>query len=426
MRLAMISEHASPLATLGGEDSGGQNVYVAELAKRLGAMGHEVDVFSRRESADTPEVVPFSEGVRVVSLAAGPAQRLPKDETFRFMPRLRDGFYGYARAGSYALVHANFWMSGWVACEAKRDLGLPFAQTFHALGEIKKREQGEADTSPPERRETELRVVQEADRVLATCPAEIEELTTLYGADPAKLALVPCGVDLETFRPVDRREARRLVARETGVPEEAPLAVYVGRLVPRKGVDTVVEAMQLLPPSVGGRLLVVGGRGGSETARLRALAKGLGVSDRVHFLGSRAQGELRRYYGAADAAVSVPHYEPFGMTPLEAMACGTPVVGSRVGGVRWSVADGETGFLVPPKRPDLLAARLLRLFLDDPLRDEMGRAARRRMEETFAWEKVAREAWAVFEEVAGGGSASGGPRQGAGNQFVGSKEDLDG
>jgi len=426
MRLAMISEHASPLATLGGEDSGGQNVYVAELAKRLGAMGHEVDVFSRRESAHTPEVVPFSEGVRVVSLAAGPAQRLPKDETFRFMPRLRDGFYGYARARPYDLVHANFWMSGWVACEAKRDLGLPFAQTFHALGEIKKREQGEADTSPPERRETELRIVREADRVLATCPAEIEELTALYGADGARLALVPCGVDLETFRPVDRRGARRLVARETGVPEEAPLAVYVGRLVPRKGVDTVVEAMKLLPPSVGGRLLVVGGEGGSsEAARLRTMAEDLGVSERVHFLGSRAQGELHRYYGAADAAISVPHYEPFGMTPLEAMACGTPVVGSRVGGVQWSVADGETGFLVPPRRPDLLAARLLRLFLDDPLRGALGRAARRRVEETFDWEKVAREAGAVFEEIAGG-SAPGGPRRGARNRFVASKEDLDG
>jgi len=397
----MISEHASPLATLGGEDSGGQNVYVAELARRLGTLGHEVDVFSRREDRATPEVVPFSEGVRVVSLAAGPAERVPKDETFGFMPGLRDGFYRHAEGRRYDLVHANFWMSGWVACEAKRDLGLPFAQTFHALGEIKKKEQGAADTSPAERREVELRIVREADRILATCPAEIEELMGLYGAERWKLALVPCGVDLRTFRPVDRREARRALAEEVGIPEEAPLTVYVGRLVPRKGVDTVVEAMGLLPGGIGARLLVVGGEPGSgEPARLRKLAEDLGVSERVHFAGSRPPGELRRYYGAADVAVSVPHYEPFGMTPLEAMACGTPVIGARVGGVQWSVADGETGFLVPPRDPKALAGRLLRLLLDRPLRDRMGRAARRRVEGTFAWEGVARQAAVVFSEVA--------------------------
>jgi glycosyltransferase involved in cell wall biosynthesis len=425
MRVAMISEHASPLATLGGEDSGGQNVYVAELAKRLGDLGHEVDVFSRREDASTPEVVPFAEGVRVVSLAAGPAERMPKDETFRFMPGLRDGFYGYARERGYDLVHANFWMSGWVACEAKRDLGLPFAQTFHALGEIKKREQGARDTSPPGRREAELRIIREADRILATCPAEVEDLTALYGADPKRLALVPCGVDLDTFRPVDRPEERRALAGEVGIPVDAPLVLYVGRLVPRKGVDTVVEAMSLLPPGIGARLLVVGGETGSpEAARLRTLAEEFGVSGRVQLVGSRPQGELRRYYGAADVAVSVPHYEPFGMTPLEAMACGTPVVGSRVGGVQWSVADGETGFLVPPRAPEYLAKKLLRLLLDDPLRREMGRAARRRVEETFAWERVGREAAAVFEEVARGPEP--GARRGTDNRIRVSKEDAGG
>jgi glycosyltransferase involved in cell wall biosynthesis len=425
MRVAMISEHASPLATLGGEDSGGQNVYVAELAKHLGAAGHEVDVFSRRESPDTPDIVPFAERVRVVSLAAGPPEKLPKDETFRFMPGLRDGFYGYAGECRYDLVHANFWMSGWVACEARRNLGLPFAQTFHALGEIKRREQGTADTSPPERRETESRILREASRILATCPAEAEDLTGLYGADPAKLALVPCGVDLRTFRPVeDRREARRALAGETGIPEDAPLAVYVGRLVPRKGVDTVVGAMGLLPPGIGAHLLVVGGEPHSpEPARLRALAEELGVSRRVHLVGSRPPAELRRYYGAADVAVSVPHYEPFGITPLEAMACATPVIGSRVGGVQWSVADGETGFLVPPKDPRELAKRLLRLLLDDPLRRELGRAARRRVEETFAWERVAREAAKVFREVAEG--AAPGARRGM-DELVGIKEETDG
>ncbi|CAA9452431.1 MAG: Glycosyl transferase, group 1 [uncultured Rubrobacteraceae bacterium] len=399
MHLAMISEHASPLASLGGEDSGGQNVYVAELARRLGEMGHQVDVFTRRDSEMLPAVVPFAEGVRVVNLPAGPARSVSKDELFPFMYEFRDAFYRFAReeAAAYDLVHANFWMSGWVACEAKRDLGLPFAQTFHALGEIKRREQGDADTSPLERRAVEGRILDEVDLVLATCPAEVEELITLYGADPSRLTVVPCGVDQQTFRPVDRSAAREMLGLS-----DRPTVVYVGRLVARKGVDTLVEAFALLPRHLDARLVIVGGEpGGSpEAARLAALADTLGVSERVSFAGSRPQEDLRHYYGAADVAVSVPHYEPFGMTPLEAMACATPVVGARVGGIKTSVADGETGYLVPPKGPEALAERVLRLLSDPALRLRLGRAARCRIEECYTWEHVAALAAAAFSEVA--------------------------
>jgi D-inositol-3-phosphate glycosyltransferase len=403
LRLAVISEHASPLAALGGQDSGGQNVYVAELARYLGAMGHRVDVFTRRDEVLLPTVVPFERGVRVVNLPAGPAELVPKDDLFPLMGEFRDAFYRFAKEepAAYDLVHANFWMSGWVACEAKRDLGLPFAQTFHALGEIKKREQGAADTSPPERRAAEFRILEEADRVLATCPAEVEELTVLYDADPTRLTLVPCGVDARKFRPVDRSKARERL----GLPDE-PTIVYVGRLVPRKGVDTLVEAFALLPDHLDARLVIVGGEPGveisPETARLSALAGKLKVRERVTFTGSRPQRELRRYYGAADVAVTVPHYEPFGMTPLEAMACATPIVGSRVGGIKTSVADGKTGYLVPPKDPEALAGRLLRLLSDESLRERLGRAARRRIKEHYTWERVARLAAATFSEVAAG------------------------
>jgi D-inositol-3-phosphate glycosyltransferase len=400
MRLAMISEHASPLAALGGEDSGGQNVYVAELARRLGAMGHRVDVFTRRDSSLLPAVVPLDRGVRVVNLTAGPAKSVPKDNLFPLMQKFRDAFYRFARreVAAYDLVHANFWMSGWVACGAKRDLGLPFAQTFHALGEIKRREQGAWDTSPPERRSTEFRILEEADVVLATCPAEVEDLLSLYGADPARLALAPCGVDIKTFRPVDQKEARA----ELGLPE-GPTVVYVGRLVPRKGVDTLIEAFALLPRRLDARLVIVGGEpgagGAAEVARLSALVEKLEIAERVIFAGSRPQQDLYRYYGAADVAATAPHYEPFGMTPLEAMACGVPVVGSRVGGIKTSVADGETGYLVPPKDPKSLAGRLLGLLSDRALRDHMGRAGRRRIEEHYTWERVAKLAAAAFSEV---------------------------
>ncbi len=395
----MISEHASPLASLGGEDSGGQNVYVAELARRLGEMGHQVDVFTRRDSELLPAVVSFAEGVRVVNLPAGPARSVSKDELFPFMSEFRDAFYRFAReeAAAYDLVHANFWMSGWVGCEAKRDLGLPFAQTFHALGEIKRREQGENDTSPLERRAVEQRILEEVDLVLATCPAEVEELTMLYDADLTRLTVVPCGVDHQTFRPVDRDTAREMLGLS-----DRPTVVYVGRLVARKGVDTLVEAFALLPRRLDARLVIVGGEpGGSpEAARLAALAEDLDISERVSFAGSRPQEDLRHYYGAADAAVSVPHYEPFGMTPLEAMACATPVVGSRVGGIKTSVADGETGYLVPPREPEVLAGRVLRLLSDPALQFRVGRAARRRIEEHYTWEHVATLAADTFSEVA--------------------------
>jgi D-inositol-3-phosphate glycosyltransferase len=399
VRLAMISEHASPLASLGGEDSGGQNVYVAELARRLGEMGHQVDVFTRRDSELLPAVVPFGEGVRVVNLPAGPARSVPKDELFPFMASFRDAFYRFAKeeAAAYDLVHANFWMSGWVACEAKRDLGLPFAQTFHALGEIKRREQGENDTSPLERRAVEGRILDEVDLVLATCPAEVEELTTLYDADTSRLTVVPCGVDHRTFRPVVRDAAREMLGLS-----ERPTVVYVGRLVARKGVDALVEAFALLPGRLDARLVIVGGEpGGSpEAARLATLAEERSISGRVRFAGSRPQEDLRHYYGAADVVVSVPHYEPFGMTPLEAMACGKPVVGSRVGGIKMSVADGETGYLVPPRDPKAVAERVRRLLSDPALQLRLGRAARRRIEEHYTWERVATLAADAFSEVA--------------------------
>ena len=395
----MISEHASPLATLGGEDSGGQNVYVAELARRLGAMGYWVDVFTRRNNPLLPEVVPFGEKVRVVNLHAGPPENVPKDDLFPLMAEFRDAFYRFAREEPevYDLVHANFWMSGWVACEAKRNLGLPFTQTFHALGETKRREQGARDTSPPERQAAEFRILEEVERVLATCPTEIEELTTLYEADPTRLSLVPCGVNTETFRPVNRREARKAL----NLPDK-PTVVYVGRLVPRKGVDTIVEAFALLPDRLDARLVIVGGEPGKspEVERLSTFVRKLGLAGRVTFAGSRPQWNLHRYYGAADTAVSVPHYEPFGMTPLEAMACATPVVGSKVGGIKTSVADGETGYLVPPKDPEALGGCLMRLLSDGCLRDRMGRAARRRIEKHYTWERVAKLAATAFSEVA--------------------------
>lgn len=408
-RIAFLSEHASPLALLGGEDAGGQNVYVDEVARGLGRLGYAVDVFTRREAADAPTVTPWAHGVRVVNLPAGPARVLPKDDLWPLMPTFRDALRGFAaREGvRYDLLHGNFWMSGWAACEVARTTGAPVVQIFHATGKTKQREQGAADTSPGERIAIELDVVRRADALIAQCPEEERELVEDYGAPPDKVAVVPSAVDTTRFRPEDKTEARRRL----GLPPNEPVVVYVGRMLPRKDVRNVVRALATLKrrPAAGETLpllLLVGGetREPDETATpeigaLRRLAEDLGVADRVRFLGRRQPDELRWCYAAGDVAVTTPWYEPFGLTPLEAMACGRPVVGSAVGGIAFTVADGETGMLVPPRDPDALAAALRRLLADPALRERMGRSARHRVEDAFTWRTVAERTAALYESL---------------------------
>ncbi len=407
-RIAFLSEHASPVALLGGADAGGQNVYVDEVSRGLANLGYEVDVFTRREAADAPTVISWAPGVRVVSLDAGPAHVLPKDDLWPLMPAFRDTLLRFAAAEGlrYDLLHGNFWMSGWVASEIGERTGAPVVQIFHATGMTKKREQGAADTSPDDRIATELAVVRRADRLIAQCPAEERELVADYAAPPAKIATIPSAVDTDRYRPEDRPEARRRL----GLPEDGPVVAYVGRMLPRKDIRNVVRAFALLkhalPVEAMPLLLVVGGDtaepdpvGTPEIGEIARLADELGVRDRVRFTGRRQPDELRWYYAAGDVAVTTPWYEPFGLTPLEAMACGRPVVGSDVGGISFTVVDGETGFLVPPRDPAALTARLMALLADPALRERMGAAGRRRVLERFTWPVVAERTAALYETV---------------------------
>lgn len=421
MRIAMISEHASPAALLGGADAGGQNVYIDEVSRGLGAMGHHVDVFTRRESADAPLVHEWAPGVRIVNLPTGPARHVPKDELWPLMPAyFADLLRFVVRDGvRHDIAHGNFWMSGWVACQLREALGVPAVQLFHALGVTKRRHQGSADTSPARRIEVERRIVRQVDRVIASCPREVEELVDDYGAARPRIAMIPLGVDGAVFRPVERDKARARLG--LGLRPDERVVVYVGRVLPRKDVRNVVRALALLgrlePSLADCRLLVVGGESEDadpavtpELGELRRLAEELGVSGRVILTGRRAREELRFHYGAGDVAVTTPWYEPFGLTPLEAMACGLPVVGADVGGIAFTVAHGETGALVPPRDPAALAAALRDLLLDDGRRAEMGLAARRRVETQFTWPVVASRTADLYAEVArdcaAGGSAT--------------------
>lgn len=406
IRVAMISEHASPMALLGGEDAGGQNVYVDELSRHLVPLGFEVDVFTRLESESAREVNQWADGVRVINVRAGPATYLKKDLLLEHMSEFRDNMLRFARDNNvrYDAIHAHFWMSGWVGCEISSIWGVPLVQTFHALGVIKRIHQGKADTSPEERLSVERRIAREVDRVVATCPVEKEDLEHYYGCDPGKVTVIPCGVNTSIFEPVDRAVARR----ELQLSETDKVVVYVGRVLPRKGIDNVVEGVAELCRSTAHQvvLVIVGGEtdqampdNDQEMGRLAELARSLGIADRVRFTGRRAQSALKLYYSAADVCVTTPWYEPFGMVPLEAMACGTPVIAAAVGGLKFSVVDHVTGFLVPPKDPAALAEKLDLVLSNDEMRRRQGNRARKRVEQWFTWPKVAARIAAVYEEL---------------------------
>jgi glycosyltransferase involved in cell wall biosynthesis len=377
----MVSEHASPLAVLGGVDAGGQNVHVAALATALAKRGHEVVVFTRRDDPDLPERVPLCRGVVVEHVTAGPAVPIPKDELLPHIPALGDGIAARLRRRPASVLHAHFWMSGLAALRARADCDVPVVQTFHALGTVKRRFQREADTSPRSRIALEKHVARDAARVLASCTDEARELAAM-GTPRSHIDIVPSGVDIDLFRPkgpvAERSGRHRLLA--------------VGRLVERKGVADAIAAVRRLPEV---ELLIAGGPhraaldADPEAVRLARLADEYGVADRVRLIGRVTHEDLPALLRSADAVVCLPWYEPFGIVPLEAMACGVPVVGSAVGGLLDTVIDGVTGVLLPPRDADAAADALARLLADDGARRAMGRAGAERVRAHYTWDRVA-------------------------------------
>jgi glycosyltransferase involved in cell wall biosynthesis len=405
-KIALISEHASPIARLGGEDFGGQNVYVNHLSLALARLGYEVDVFTRQVSAEEPKIHRWVRGVRVVNLKAGPLITLKKDFLLPYMREFLNSFLTFCKTegSSYDLVHANFWMSGLVAMEIKKILGTPFVVTFHALGRIKKRHQGQADTSPNERIPIERLVMREADKIIAECPQEREDLINLYGVSTDKLEIIPAGVDTKVFYPISKTWARRRL----GLSPRENIVLCLGRMVRRKGVEEVIRAVYRLGREKGFlvRLLVVGGESDKpdpkltpEIGRLAQVVKSLKLEDQVIFVGRKGVPLSRYYYNAADVFVSTPWYEPFGLTPLEAMACGCPVIGSGVGGIKYTVKENQTGFLVPPQDDKALADKLFLLLRDKKLQLKFGKKALENIYERFTWNAVGISAAALYEKV---------------------------
>jgi D-inositol-3-phosphate glycosyltransferase len=397
----MISEHASPLAALGGADAGGQNVHVAALAAALARRGHEVTVFTRRDSPRAPDAVQLAPGVTVRHVPAGPFRPLPKDDLLRYMPAFADWLAARWREQPPDVAHAHFWMSGLAALWAARR-PVPVVETFHALGRVKRRWQAEADTSPPERLGAEATIVRQATAVIATCTDEVSELAA-YGARPETMYVVPCGVDGDRFRPGSDGDPDADVGADAHVGLDtgggAARVLSLGRLVPRKGNDTVITAIAAVP---GAELTVAGGPDPGqldddpEVARLRRVAEECGVADRVRFTGRVPHEDVPAMLKSADVVVSVPWYEPFGIVPVEAMACGKAVVVSAVGGHLDTVEDGITGRLVPPRDQLALTAALTQLLADPGLRRKLGSAGAARAASRYSWDTIAAETEAVY------------------------------
>ena len=396
-RIDLVSEHASPLALVGGTDAGGQNVHVASLACALARLGADVVVHTRRDDPSLDDVVPFVPGVRVRHIDAGPAVPLPKDALLPHMDDFADELAAQWLPDRPDVVHAHFWMSGYAAVSAAEPLGLPTMLTYHALGREKRREQGRRDSSPPERLEIEEWLARSVDHVVATTAAERSTVIEM-GAPADRVSVVPCGVDLDHFRPTGTRwppltERFRIVC--------------IGRLVPRKGLAEIVEAIAQLPET---ELVVVGGPPEmmlSEdplAASVREFAAELGVSERVHLLGAIGRPDIPAILRSASVVCCTPWYEPFGLVALEAMACGVPVVATAVGGLAETVVDGVTGLLVPPRDPAAIASALRRLMDDTPSVARM-RAAALRRSRRYGWPEIAARTLRVAHDVQQASSA---------------------
>ena len=378
--LALLSFHSCPVGRLGEKDTGGMNAYVLQLAREYARRGNRVDVFTRHHNPNDPKIVEIEDGARVIHLDSGPANAA-KSDLFGHIPRFLGELYRFQRAegARYDIIHSHYWLSGRVGMALSREWGCPHVATFHTLAKTKMRARA-GEREPQLREDVEGLIMSDADGVIVSTEEERQDIARYYGAPRHNIEVIPAGVNLEMFQPVDRAEARAALASEWGIRDDERVILYVGRIEPLKGIDILLRALPMLEHDGAVRALIVGGNPGNdvELERLKSLAAELGIADSVTFTGSVPQAVLPTYYSAADVFTLPSHSESFGLAPLEAMACGTPAVVSRVGGLKTFIRSGENGYLVPWRCPESFAQRFDTLLANPELRDAMGRAARER------------------------------------------------
>ena len=414
-RIAMLSVHTCPLAMLGGKKTGGMNVYVRDFSRMLDHFGVQVDVFTRSQDDCQPFIKhEIGRRGRVIHIPAGPERPVPVAEIEAYLDEFVEGVLGFAdsEGARYDLIHSHYWLSGLVAEQlseawAVDDTRLPIVQMFHTLGHMKNRiASGDAQRAPQSRLDGETRVIRSVDRLIAATPAEESQLIELYGASTSKIRVIPPGVDLARFHSIDPAAAKARV----GMPPDQANILFTGRIEPLKGVDTLLEAVALLqqrhPETMrNASLTIVGGEPWADTlddemARLQEMRAELGLHELVTFAGAKNQEVLPDYYAASELVVMPSHYESFGMVALEAMAMGTPVIASEVGGLAHLVQDGETGFHVPPRDPAALAACLHNLLTRPALRQRLGQQAQT-YAQRYDWCRIVEQMMGVYAEVSG-------------------------
>ena len=410
LRIAMLSYHTCPLAVLGGKDTGGMNVYVRELTRYLGQANVHVDVFTRSQDDHVPHVLHhLGYGNRVVHIPAGPEVYLPKGQLIDYLPEFAENIIKFSsqKGLHYDIIHSHYWMSGIAAEELERAWKIPFVHMFHTLGMMKNRvARDDSEKEGQYRIEGEQQVIRAAAQIIAATQAEQAQLEFLYHAPTAKITVVPPGVDTHHFYPISLDEARGVI----GIPCESRMLLFVGRIEPLKGVDSLIRALAILRNN--GTLeqhphclVIIGGDPDAsddnltaEMTHLQALCSELNLGDLVVFLGKRDQDSLPYYYSSADVLIIPSHYESFGMVALEAMACGTPVIASQVGGLPFLVKDGVTGYVVPDEDIETLSQRLAVLISQPTVRQQMGEQACAEAQ-NYSWEKITSRILQVYEKV---------------------------
>jgi len=402
-QIALISVHGDPAIDIGGEEAGGQNVYVRQVGETLAELGWDVDMFTRQSDANSSRIVEHRNHCRTIRLTAGPEIFIPRQEIFEHCDRFVEELIKFARqqGKEYALIHTNYWLSAWVGLELRRRLSIPMIHTYHSLGAVKYQSVKEPHHTATRRLEIEKATLETADCIIATSPQERDDLRSLVSTR-GNVEIIPCGTDIHHFGSISYQQARE----KLGIAPSEKVIYYIGRFDPRKGIETLVRAVhqsQLLGKE-SLRLIIAGAyrkgqSDGEEKDRITKIVEVLGLTDITEFPGRISDKNLPIYFAAADVCVVPSHYEPFGLVPIEAMASGTPVVGSAVGGLNFTVISEETGLLVPPKDDQAFAKAIDRILTNPQWRNQLGEKARQRMENEFSWEGVASQISDLYQSI---------------------------
>lgn len=401
-KIALISVHGDPAVEIGKEEAGGQNVYVRSCGEALAKQGWQVDLFTRKASPDQPSIVNHSENCRTIRLKAGPEEFVGRDNLFGYLPEFVEAFKQFqSQEGTlYPIIHTNYWLSSWVGMELRKSQLLKLIHTYHSLGAIKYKSISTIPLIAKTRLDVEKTCLETADCIVATSPQEHEHMQQ-YVSNKGNVTIIPCGTNIERFGSITRDTARQ----QLQLSPDTQVVLYVGRFDPRKGIETAVRAVSRLSEERKSnlKLMIAGGwtpgaKDGKERDRIGKLIQEFGLENNVLFPGRLDHTVLPAYYAAADICVVPSHYEPFGLVAIEAMACGTPVIASDVGGLQFTVIPEETGLLAPAKDDAAFAEAIERILGNAEWRMQLGQQARKRVETKFSWDGVATQLGELYTQ----------------------------